>query len=145
MEQKNRTLDTALGMQRTLRLNGIRLKVYCPESLYENGRRSFVSGRRLVHRETQRPVRLYFIASWVHSSSAHSHSFRHNVFATNEHGFIKPYMDQQSKESSSLRPRSGVRKQILHPIIWFMRIWFRNYTLLRFPVHSIYMQLPGWR
>ena len=103
--QKNRTLDTALGMQRTLRLNENRLKVYRPES-YENGRRSFVSGRRLVHRETQRPVRLYFIASWVHSSSAHSQSFRHNVFATNEHGFVKPYMDQQSKESISLRPRS---------------------------------------
>ena len=89
MEQKNRTLDTALGMERALRLNEIRLKVYRPES-YENGRKSCVSGRRLVHRETQRPVRLYFIASWVHSSSAHSQSFKHNFFATNEHGVVKP-------------------------------------------------------
>ena len=36
MEQRNRTLDTALGMGRALCSNEIQLKVYCPESYETN-------------------------------------------------------------------------------------------------------------
>ena len=63
---------------------------YVPSGNIENGRKSCVSGRWLLHRKTKRSVRFYFIASWIHSHSAHSRDFEQSFLVTGEHGFVEP-------------------------------------------------------
>ena len=89
VEQKNVTLYTVQGRDTLLLPGVIRPNTYRPET-YENGQKSSVSGRWLLHRKTKRSVRFNFIAIWVHSHSAHSRGFEQSFLATGEHGFVEP-------------------------------------------------------
>ena len=62
----------------------------CTVWKHENGRKSSVSRRWLLHCKMKRSVCYYFVAIWVHSHSAHSQGFEQSFLAMGEHGFVEP-------------------------------------------------------
>ena len=91
VEQKNgtRALYTVQGRDTLLLPGVIHPSTYRPET-YENGRKSCVSRRRLLHCKTKRSVHFYFIVIWAHSHSAHRQGFEQYFLAMGEHSFVEP-------------------------------------------------------